>query len=298
MMTIMHVELGLAFGKRSTKDQWMFGALPWWALWELRQQTRGWETRLVQTRKSTAREWSEALLWAVVVAGSLRMLIVEPFTIPTPSMEGSMLGDYLIVDKTAYGPKLPQTPVSMPFIHNALPGGLTPSYTSWFTTPYTRLRMAGVKRYDAVQLPGDTVYVDPVLVGHDTQALLRREGIRRAGGTSDLLFGPRQVHGRGPQASGQFWVEGAPHRQNGELREAVRGLARETVSVVEGQLHINGEAVENPEGLQMEHCVRQPIRSAECLRKLGLTKLDLGPVSAIPEGIAAVMALMKRRCKP
>ena len=159
MLTIMHVELGLAFGKRSTKDQWMFGALPWWALWELRQQDQAWVGKRdwSKTRKSTAREWSEALLWAVVVAGSLRMLIVEPFTIPTPSMEGSMLvGDYLIVDKTAYGPKLPQTPVSMPFIHNALPGGLTPSYTSWFTTPYTRLPgMAGREalRRGGVQLP-------------------------------------------------------------------------------------------------------------------------------------------------
>ena len=92
-----------------------------------------------------------------------------------------LVGDYLIVDKTAYGPKLPQTPVSMPFIHNALPGGLTPSYTRWFTTPYIRLPgWRSVKRYDAVVFSfplGDTVYVDPVLVGHDTQALLRREGI-------------------------------------------------------------------------------------------------------------------------
>ena len=88
MLTIMHVELGLAFGKRSTKDQWMFGALPWWALWELRQQDQTWVGKRdwSRTRKSTAREWSEALLWAVVVAGSLRMLIVEPFTIPTPSI--------------------------------------------------------------------------------------------------------------------------------------------------------------------------------------------------------------------
>ena len=32
MLTIMHVELGIVFGKRSTKDQWFFGALPWLAL--------------------------------------------------------------------------------------------------------------------------------------------------------------------------------------------------------------------------------------------------------------------------
>ena len=113
MLTIMHVELGLAFGKRSTKDQWMFGALPWWALWELRQQDQlGWENRdWSKTRKSTAREWSEALLWAVVVAGSLRMLIVEPFTIPTPSMEGSMLvGTTSLSTRRRTGPSCPRPP--------------------------------------------------------------------------------------------------------------------------------------------------------------------------------------------
>ena len=64
------------------------------------------------------------------------------------------------------------------------------------------------------------------------------------------------------------------------------------MSVVEGQLHINGEAVENPEGLQMEHRVvfANQAEAQNAFRKLGLTKLDLGPVSAIPEGIAAVMA--------
>ena len=305
MLTIMHVELGLAFGKRSTKDQWMFGALPWWALWELRQQNQAWVGKRdwSKTRKSTAREWSEALLWAVVVAGSLRMLIVEPFTIPTPSMEGSMLvGDYLIVDKTAYGPKLPQTPVSMPFIHNALPGGLTPSYTSWFTTPYTRLPgWRGVKRYDAVVFSfplGDTVYVDPVLVGHDTQALLRREGIRRAGGDVQAfsLAPDKYMDEARKQAAKSPGLRARPIDKMENYVKRCVGLPGETVSVVEGQLHINGEAIENPEGLQMEHRVvfANQAEAQNAFRKLGLTKLDLGPVSAIPEGIAAVMALTEK----
>ena len=47
MLTVMHVELGLAFGRRSTKDQWIMGALPWWGLWELRQgQERGSESAI------------------------------------------------------------------------------------------------------------------------------------------------------------------------------------------------------------------------------------------------------------
>ena len=61
-------------------------------------------------------------------------------------------------------------------------------------------------------------------------------------------------------------------------------------------MHINGEPVDNPESLQMEYRVvfANQAEAQNAFRKLGLTKLDLGPVSAIPEGIAAVMALTER----
>jgi len=305
MLTVMHVELGLAFGRRSTKDQWVFGALPWWGLWELRQGKDTWVGKRdwSKTRKSTAREWSEALIWATVVAGSLRMLTFEPFTIPTPSMEGSMLvGDYLLVSKTSYGPKLPRTPFSMPFVHNALPGSLTPSYTDWFSLP--NLRLPGwrdVERYDAVVFSfphGDTVYVDPNLVGHDYYALLRREGIRRAGGdVQTFALNPdRYLDQARAQAAKNPGLRARPVDKMENYVKRCVALPGETVSVVEGQLHIDGEPVENPEGLQMEYRVvfSTQAEAQVAFRKLALTKLDLGPVSAIPEGISAVMALTER----
>ena len=302
LLTVMHVELGIAFGRRSAKDQWIFGALPWWGLWELRQGDDTWMGKRdwSKTQKSTWREWSEALIWATVVAGSLRMLLLEPFTIPTPSMEGSMLvGDYLVVDKTSYGAKLPRTPFSMPFVHNALPGGLTPSYTSWFTLP--NLRLPGwrdVQRYDAVVFSfphGDTVYVDPVLVGHDYHALLRREGIRRAGGDVQAfsLNPDKYLDQARKQAQRRPGLRARPVDKMENYVKRCVGLPGETVSVVQGQLHIDGAPVENPPGLQMEHRLvfGSQAKAQQAYRKLGLTKLDLGPVSVVPEGIAAVMAL-------
>ena len=305
LLTVMHVELGLAYGRRSMKEQWVMGALPWWGLWELRQGNDNWVGKRdwSKTRKSTAREWSEALIWATVVAGSLRMLIVEPFTIPTPSMEGSMLvGDYLIVSKVSYGPKLPRTPFTMPFVHNALPGGLTPSYTSWFSLPNLRLPgFRDVERYDAVVFSfphGDTVYVDPNLVGHDYHALLRRDGIRRAGGdVQTFALNPeRYLEEARAKAAKNPGLRARPVDKMENYVKRCVGLPGETVSVVEGQLHINGEPVDNPEGLQMEYRVvfANQAEAQNAFRKLGLTKLDLGPVSAIPEGIAAVMALTER----
>ena len=77
-------------------------------------------------------------------------------------------------------------------------------------------------------------------------------------------------------------------------------LPGETVSIVDGQLHIDGEPVENPEGLQKEYRVlfESQAEAQMAFRKLELTKLDLGPVSAVPEGIAAVMALTERKPVP
>jgi signal peptidase I len=127
MLVVINVELGIVFGKRSTKDQWMFGALPWYAISNLAFTDKGalyigardWTGK----KKSFMREWGEAIVFAVVAASVIRTFFIEAFTIPTPSMEKSMLvGDYLFVSKTSYGAKIPQTPVSVPFVHNALAG--------------------------------------------------------------------------------------------------------------------------------------------------------------------------------
>jgi signal peptidase I len=138
MLAIINVELGISFGKRSTKDQWIFGALPWFAISQLAFKdkeagfigARDW----TNVKKSFAREWGEAIIFAVVAASVIRSFFLEAFTIPTPSMERSMLvGDYLFVSKMSYGAKLPQTPVSVPFVHNTLPGSMTNSYVDWFS---------------------------------------------------------------------------------------------------------------------------------------------------------------------
>ncbi|MFM8977143.1 MAG: S26 family signal peptidase, partial [Bacteroidota bacterium] len=58
--------------------------------------------------KSKTREWLEAIAFAVVVATLIRTFVVEAYTIPTPSMEKSlMVGDFLFVSKLSYGPRLP-----------------------------------------------------------------------------------------------------------------------------------------------------------------------------------------------
>ena len=78
--------------------------------------------RKSEKKKSPLREWTDAILFAVIAATIIRTFFIEAFTIPTPSMEKSLLvGDFLFVSKYSYGNRLPQTPLSFPFVHNKLP---------------------------------------------------------------------------------------------------------------------------------------------------------------------------------
>ena len=79
-------------------------------------------SQLPVIKKSAAREWADAIIFAVIAATIIRTFMLEAYTIPTSSMEKSMLvGDYLFVSKLSYGPKIPRTPIAFPFTHHTLP---------------------------------------------------------------------------------------------------------------------------------------------------------------------------------
>jgi signal peptidase I len=91
-------------------------------------------------RKTKAREWIDAIAFAVVAATLIRTFFIEAYTIPTSSMEKSLLvGDFLFVSKVNYGARAPITPVSFPFAHNTMPLINTQSYLDWPQMPYYRL---------------------------------------------------------------------------------------------------------------------------------------------------------------
>lgn len=112
-------------------------------------------------KKSAAREWIDAGVFAVVAATLIRTFVFEAYTIPTPSMEKTLLvNDFLFVSKFSYGPRIPNTPLAMPFVHHSLPFVDTKSYVEWIKIPYTRWFPSPVKRNDVVVFnfpAGDTV---------------------------------------------------------------------------------------------------------------------------------------------
>lgn len=103
-----------------------------------------------------------SLLFAIVVATLVHTYVMQPFTIPTSSLEKSLLvGDFLFVSKFHYGARTPMTPVAAPMVHDTLPLINTKSYTSWPQLPYFRFPgFQKIERNDIVVFnwPVDTVY--------------------------------------------------------------------------------------------------------------------------------------------
>jgi len=102
-------------------------------------------------KKSTSREWIDAAAFAIVAATLIRTFVFEAYAIPTSSMEKTLLiNDYLFVSKSAYGQRIPDTPIAMPFVHHTIPGIESKSYLEWIHIPYTRWFASPVKRNDVV----------------------------------------------------------------------------------------------------------------------------------------------------
>jgi len=102
--------------------------------------------------KSFIREWSDAILFAVVAATLIRWTTVEAFVVPTSSMENTVLvGDYLFVSKFHYGTRTVRTPLQIPLTHQKIWGTEIPSFLPWIELPYYRLPgISEVKRGDVV----------------------------------------------------------------------------------------------------------------------------------------------------
>lgn len=121
-----------------------------------------WKKRGV--KNPTWIEWLDALIFAVIAVTIINIFLFQNYKIPTGSMERTlMVGDHLYVSKVAFGPRIPNTPISFPFAQNLL-WGQTPSFLTWLQWPYKRL--AGfneVKNDDIVVFnfpEGDTVALE------------------------------------------------------------------------------------------------------------------------------------------
>lgn len=133
-----------------------------WKFWQKKDTSNNGRTQRSKKQKSKTREWVDAIVFAVIAATIIRTFFIEAYTIPTPSMEKSLLvGDFLFVSKLNYGPRVPMTPLAFPFAHHTMP--LTrdmKSYSTAVELPYYRLPgFEKIERNDVVvfNFPADPV---------------------------------------------------------------------------------------------------------------------------------------------
>jgi signal peptidase I len=132
-----------------------------WKFWNKSKDTK-------KKKKSPTREWADAIIFAVIAATLIRTLFIEAYTIPTPSMERSLLvGDFLFVSKVNYGARTPMTPIAFPFAHHTMPIFGTKAYWDGVKLPYYRLPgLSDVKKGDVVvfnyPMEADSPYYRPV----------------------------------------------------------------------------------------------------------------------------------------
>ena len=206
-----------------------------WAFWKKKNPPNGKQTKVV--------EWVDAIIFAVIAATFIRMFFIEAYTIPTSSMEKSMLiGDYLFVSKLSYGPKMPNTPLSFPFVHHTMPLSTTQkSYVEWIKNPYKRIGGFGnIKNNDVVVFnfpEGDTVAVK--VQNQSYYQLIREYG-------RDRVWKEKETFG-------DIIARPVDKREN-YIKRCV-GIAGDVLEYKNGQLFVNGKEQKQFPGMQYDNIV-------------------------------------------
>jgi len=226
-----------------------------WSFWKKKNPPNGQQTKVV--------EWIDAIIFAVIAATFIRMFFIEAYTIPTPSMEKSMLvGDYLFVSKTAYGPKTPNTPLSFPFVHNTMPVVGGKSYSELIKRPYKRLAGFGkVENNDVVVFhfpEGDTVALG--VPNQSYYQLVRSYGRDRVWSDSRNF--------------GEIISRPVDKREN-YIKRCI-AIPGDELKIVKGQVYVNGQPQKQIPGIQADYIVTTDGSSInpKALDKLHISEAD------------------------
>ena len=196
------------------------------------------------------RDWTEAIVFALIAAVLIRGFVFELFSIPSSSMEKSLLvGDHLLVSKMAYGPRVIMTPLALPLMHNTIPGTQMQSYLDCPQLPYYRYPgYTKVKRYDAVVFnfpAGDTIlgnFADGKYTYYEAVQQFGREAVL-SGNAYHPQLGPL----------GKVKVRPIDKRENYIKR--CMGLPGEDLQIIDKMVHINGRPVDLPADVQFDYDV-------------------------------------------
>lgn len=196
-------------------------------------------------KRTLGKEWTEAIAFAFIAASIIRTFFIEAYTIPTSSMEKSLLiGDFLFVSKAEYGARVPMTPITFPFTHNTFPNTKVKSYLDWLKYPYFRLPgFAHVKRHDVVVFnfpEGDTV---PTNIDNPSYYQLCRDVGK------DYILSNQPLGDLG--VPGPLLVRPVDKEEN-YIKRCI-GTPGDTLLIKKTQVYINGKPDELPSEAQFKY---------------------------------------------
>ena len=235
---------------------WLFGLVPIfdqhitrkvkWLFWK-KEYKEG-------EKRNELLDWLDSIIFAVIVVTFINTFFFQAFKIPSSSMESSLYtGDHLFVSKLAYGPKMPQTPLTIPFTHNVIRG--KESYSTLIQNDYKRLKGFGhVETGDYVVFAfphGDTVLVkDPAADYYTYVRTLGRDYTIRH-------YGPVKVR---------------PADKKDHYVKRCVASPGDTLEIRDGQVYIDSQAQEVWPGVQNSYRV---ITDGQRINPVNLDKLGL-----------------------
>ena len=235
---------------------WLFGLVVIFDIFITRKvHWNFWKKRYKEGEKhSSWNDWLDAIVFAIILVTFINTFFFQAFKIPSSSMESSLYtGDRLFVSKLTYGPRIPQTPLTIPFTHNVIFG--RESYSTLIQNDYRRLKgFREVRRGDYVVFGfpnGDTV-------------LTRRP--------ADDYYAWARSYGR-EQTIAQFGpVIVRPSDKKDHYVKRCVAVAGDTLEVKDGLVWVNGEKEPDYPGRQLTY---QVITTGTRINQLKLEELGL-----------------------
>ena len=242
--------------------------------------------------------WVDALVFALVAVYFINLFFFQNYVIPSSSLEKSLLtGDYLFVSKVSYGPRIPETPLTMPLTQHTMPIINTKSYIEWPQWDYRRVKGLGkVKLNDIVVFnypAGDTILTEEKYQANDYYAMVYSFGQQIYQSqmpnpiTPDSLSPQQQLDyfnmlyniGRNYIVSNPNEYGSIDHRPTDRRENYVKrcvGLPGQTLQIKNRIVYLDGKANKEPENVQYTYYVKlKADLPDDLLKELGISGEDL-----------------------
>lgn len=250
MYGVYGFHLARAFKKRMNNDLLAAALIPYlyFAYLGFNKDIKFFGVSDIKSESSFIKNWADPIIFAVVAASIIRGFFFEAFTIPTSSLEKSlMVGDFLFVNKVCYGAKVPQTPMAFPFAHHTLPFTTeTKSYLEWIKLPYMRLPGYSKPKNGEIVVfnypDGDTITTGT------QQYTSYYEMVRRFGYTN--MNNPNFKVDLGGMSIKNGKKVGRPVDKREHYVKRCVGIAGDKLEIKDGELYINDKKQEMPEHAQ------------------------------------------------